>query len=73
MIFGKSLEKLVRGFCLVDVRESVSPRAVLAHYTSRGASRLNAMHTYVTSNISGQKLRVETVFAAFTDHLAVYL
>jgi hypothetical protein len=73
MIFGNVLEKVVRGFSLVDVCESVPPRAVLAHYTSHGASRLNGIYTYVKSNISGQKLGVKTVFAAFTDHLAVYL
>ena len=42
--------------------KSVPPRAVYTHYTSRGAARL--CRIYVTSNISGQKVGVETVFAA---------
>ena len=42
-----------------------------AHYTPHGAARLERI--YVTSNLSGQKVGVETVYAAFIEHLAVCL
>jgi hypothetical protein len=50
---------------------TVSPREVYTHYTPHGAARLDRI--YVTSKLNYQKVGVETVFAAFTDHLAVCL
>ena len=41
------------------------------HYTPQGVVRLDCMH--VSPNLRGRKTGVETVLAAFTDHLAVCL
>jgi endonuclease/exonuclease/phosphatase family metal-dependent hydrolase len=71
MIFGTALEKVVRGCGLVDVWETVPPTAVFTHYTWNEEAHPDRI--YVTSSISGQKVEVETVFAAVTDHLAVRL
>jgi hypothetical protein len=71
MIFSTAIEKVVRDCGPVDVWETVHPRAVFTHYTSHGATHTDRI--YVISNISGQKVGVETVFAAVTDHLAVSL
>jgi hypothetical protein len=49
--FSKVLDKVAHGFGLVDVWETVPPRAVCIHYTSHGATRLDRIH--VTSNRSG--------------------
>ena len=51
--------------------ESVLPRAVYTYCTLHGAARFDRI--YVTSNVSDQKVGVETVFASFTDQLAVCL
>ena len=51
--------------------EQEPPRAVCTHYTLHGVARLDCI--YVTSNLSSKKIRVETVLAAFTDHLVVCL
>ena len=71
MHFSKALKKVVSGFGLVDVWETVPPRTVYTHYTSHGTALFNRI--YVTSNLSCQKVRVETVSAPFTVHLAVCL
>jgi hypothetical protein len=54
MNFSKALDKVVRGFGLVDLRETVPPRAVYTHYNSHAAARFGLIN--VTSNLSGQKL-----------------
>lgn len=68
---SKALDKVVRSFGWVDVWETVPSRAVYTFYTSHGAARLDGI--YVTSNLSGRKVGVETMIAAFIDHLAVCL
>ena len=42
---------------------------IYTHYSRQGASRLDRI--YATRNLSDRKKGVETVVAAFTDHLAV--
>ena len=69
--FSEALKKVIRGFGLVDMWETVPPRAVYTHYTPHGAARVGRIH--VISNLSGQKVGLETVFAAYTDHLPVCL
>jgi len=64
MSFSKALETVARGYGLVDVWETVPLRAAYTHYTSHGAARLD--RTYIISNLSAQKLGVETVVAACT-------
>jgi len=40
---------------------------IYTHYSRQGASRLDRI--YATRNLSDRKKGVETVVAAFTDHL----
>ena len=47
----------------------VPPRDIYTHDTPNGAERPDRLH--VTPDLSGQKVGMETVRAAFTDHLAV--
>jgi len=44
---------------------------MFTHYTPQGASRLDRI--YINHNLTPRKLGVETVVAAFTDHLALLL
>jgi hypothetical protein len=67
--YSKSLEKIIRRLNQVDVWGTVPPRAVYTHYTPHGAARLDRI--YDTANLSGAMVRAKTVFAAFTDYLAV--
>jgi endonuclease/exonuclease/phosphatase family metal-dependent hydrolase len=69
--FSKALANPTRGFSLIDAWDAVPPRTVYTHYTPHGVARLDWI--YVTANLSGQKVGVENVFAASTDHLAVCL
>ena len=68
--FSKVLDQVARGFGLVDVGETVPPRAECTNYTSHGATRLDRI--CVTSNRSGQKLRVENMAVAVTSPSGVY-
>ena len=43
MNFSTVLEKLITGFGLVDLWETVPPRAVYTLYTSNGATRLDCI------------------------------
>jgi hypothetical protein len=63
--FSKALYTVAHSFGVVDVWENVPPRAVRAHCTSHGATRLDRI--YVTSNRSCQMLGVETVVVTFTS------
>jgi hypothetical protein len=69
--YSKALEKIVRGLNLVDVWGTVPPRAIYTHHTPHGAAHLDRI--YVSANLSGVKVGAETVFAVFTNHLAVCL
>ena len=71
MNYSKALDKLVRGLELTDVWATTYPRAIYTHYTPHGAARLDRL--YVSPNLRNRKIGVETVMAAFTDHLAVCL
>ena len=51
--------------------EANPERGIYIHYSRQGASRLDRI--YATRNLSDRKKGVETVVAAFTDHLAVVL
>jgi len=69
MNYSKALDKLVRGLELTDVWATIHPRAIYTHYTPHGAARLDRL--YISPNLGNRKIGVETVMAAFTDHLAV--
>jgi hypothetical protein len=47
------------------------PRKIFTHDFSTGASRIDRI--YITKELTANKVGVETVAAAFTDHLAVIL
>jgi hypothetical protein len=63
----KALHKVVRGFDLTDAWEPIPPRAIHMNYTPHGAAHLEPM--YVSPNLRSRKSGVETIMAAFTDHL----
>jgi len=46
-------------------------RNVFTHYSPKGAGRINLICT--TKELSEKKIGVETVAAAFTDHLSVVM
>jgi len=71
MNYSEVLNKLVRGLELTDVWAPAQPRAIYTHYTPHGAARLDCL--YVSPDLRNRKIGVETVMAAFTDHLAVCL
>ena len=71
MNYSKTLDILVRGLALTDVLATAHPRAISIHYTPHGAARLDCL--YVFQSLRNRKIGVETVMAAFTDHLAVCL
>jgi endonuclease/exonuclease/phosphatase family metal-dependent hydrolase len=59
------------GSDLTDVWETFPLRAIFTHYTPHGAARLDRVH--LSPNLRSQKSGVETVLAAFADHLTVCL
>jgi len=71
MNHSKALDRLVHGFDLTDVWETIPPRAIYTHYTPHGVEHLDRM--YLSPNVRSQKRGAETVMAAFTDNLAVRL
>ena len=68
MNYSKALDKLVQGLELTDVWKTTNNRAISTHYTPHGAARLDRLH--VSPSLRNRKMGVETVMAAFTDHLA---
>ena len=69
--YSRALHALIRGLDLIDMWETAPERRIFTHYTRQGATRLDRI--YATSNLRGRKCGIETVLAAFTDHLAVIL
>jgi len=69
--YSRALASVVRGFNLTGVWEANPLRHIYTHYTPTGASRIDRI--YATKNLKPRKQGVETVAAAFTDHLAVVL
>jgi exonuclease III len=69
--YSRALNALVTGYALTDMWEENPERGIYTHYSRQGASRLDRI--YVTRNIRDRKKGIETVVAAFTDHLAVAL
>lgn len=68
---SRTLAALVQCYALHDAWQANSVHTAYTHYTASGASRLDRL--YVTGALLARQLRVETVAAAFTDHLAVVL
>jgi exonuclease III len=67
--FSKKLEKLVRGLSLRDVYDTPTPQTNYTHFTPTGASRIDRI--YITEQLRKNNSGVETMPAAFTDHMAV--
>jgi exonuclease III len=68
---SRTLERLIQGLGLVDVWGASVNRQTYTHYAHTGAARLDRI--YVTEDLRRQKQGMETIAAAFTDHLAVLL
>jgi exonuclease III len=69
--YSRALHTLIRGFDLIDMWEPAAEIKIYTHYTRQGASCLDRI--YASSNLREKKCGIETVVAAFTDHLAVTL
>jgi len=69
--FSRALSSIVSGYRLHDVWDASRSRHGYTHYAPRTASRLDRI--YVTQILLSRKQGVETIAAAFTDHLAVVL
>ena len=68
--YSRALDGLVHGFELRDMWQADAPD-VYTHYSPMGATIID--RTYTTKELSTKTTGVETVAAAFTDHLAVIL
>jgi hypothetical protein len=69
--YSCALNVLVTGYALTDMWEASPEHGIYTHYSRQGTSRLDRI--YVTKNLHDRKKGVETVVAAFTDHLSVVL
>jgi endonuclease/exonuclease/phosphatase family metal-dependent hydrolase len=69
--YSRALDKLVTGLGLHEIGEQTSARPSFAHYTPRGASRLDRI--YINHTLQPKNQGVAAVVAAFTDHLALVL
>jgi len=68
---SRALEMLIQGLRLIDVWDSSINMQAYTSYTSTRAARLDRI--YATEEIGRNKQGVETLAAAFIDHLAVLL
>ena len=68
---SKALEILIKGLNLQDTGIVQTTRQRFTHYTPKGAARLDRI--YVSPQIRGQQQGIESILAAFTDHMAVIL
>jgi hypothetical protein len=68
---SRALARLVSSLDLVDVWNMNQRRMIYTHYTAQGASRI--VRIYLRRQKLKSKKGVESIAAAFTDHLAVIL
>ena len=66
---SSNLANLVNCLSLTDVYETKASRRIYTQYTPTGASRLDRI--YISRHLQLPKKGIETISAAFTDHLAV--
>lgn len=66
---SQALDKITQGLQLMDLWNVQTSRHVYTHYSPTGAARLDRI--YATENIHKNKQGIETLAAAFTDHMAV--
>jgi endonuclease/exonuclease/phosphatase family metal-dependent hydrolase len=69
--YSKALAQIVRGLDLTDAWCTNTARTTYTHYAPTGASRIDRF--YISNSMQNKKKHIETVAAAFTDHLAVIL
>jgi endonuclease/exonuclease/phosphatase family metal-dependent hydrolase len=68
---SRPLDRLVHGFELRGIWQADPPENGYTHYSPVGATKIDRIYT--TKELSTKKVGVETVAAAFTNHLAVIL
>jgi len=69
--YSRALDTLTKGLGLKDAWGTPHKRPTYTHYTTTGAPRIDRI--YITENLRKHEQGMETVVAAFTDHLAVVL
>ena len=69
--YSRALYGLVHVFDLWDMWKANPPENGYTYYSPMGATRIDRIYT--TKELSTKKVEVETVAAAFTDHLAAIL
>jgi endonuclease/exonuclease/phosphatase family metal-dependent hydrolase len=69
--YSRALETSVNGLGLTDACDANAKQRIYTHYTPTGASLLDRI--YISRNLQPKKKGVETIVAAFTDHLAVVI
>jgi len=69
--YSRALDNLVTGLGLYDVGGTTSTRPMFTNYTPTGASHLDRI--YISLTLQRKKRRVETIVAAFTDHLSIVM
>ena len=67
--YSRAIDNLMTGLYLYDIVGTTSTRPMFTHYTPTGTSRLDRI--YISPKLQWKKQRVETIVAAFTDHLAM--
>ena len=68
---SRALQRLVTVLGLVDVWDVNQGRMIYTHYTAQDASRLDSI--YISRQLLKSKQGLESLTAAYTDHLAVML
>jgi exonuclease III len=68
---SRALDQLVRGYHLHDAWDQNAENQGYTYYTATGATRLDRI--YASRSVIANKKGVETIAAAFTDHMAVAL
>jgi endonuclease/exonuclease/phosphatase family metal-dependent hydrolase len=68
---SRALEQLISSFHMHDAWEQNAGDKGCTHHTSTGATRLDRI--YISHSMKAYKTGVETVAAAFTDHMAVVI
>jgi len=68
---SKALTVLIKGLQLQDTGQMNTTRQDFTHYTHQGAARIDRI--YISPNIKERQQGLETIPAAFTDHMAVIL
>jgi exonuclease III len=66
---SRNLKELIAGYTLIDAWQAHPARQTFTHYTQHGAARLDRI--YISSDLQAKKTSAVTLFAPFTDHLAM--